>query len=348
MRVATKPEGAFDRLALALAPGLVPTPVLESFVAMMMARAIMAGTSLGVFRALEERPDDAAGLARRLDLDPRGADVLMISLHALGYVELSEDRYRNSRQVERFLLPGANQSQERWVGSFTYDMWDTFGELERVVRSGQPIGLHERVDDDPYWERYMRGLFDLSKLRGGLIARMIPARRPSRMLDLAGGHGGFAMALCRRHPKLRATIVELEGAARVGRQIVEEEGMADRVEFTVGDMFEMDLGEGYDIVTAFSIVHHFEPDRSLALVRRARATLRPGGTIAIYELDRPRPGKRGTQLGALDGLLFYVLSGARTYSGEEIAEWLSDAGFSRVKVRRPPQIEGTVLVTGRA
>ena len=348
MRVATKPEGVFDRLALRLAPGLVPTPIIESYVAMMMARAIMAGTSLGVFRALDERPDDAAELARRLDLDPRGADVLMIALHALGYVEQSQGRYSNSRQVERFLLPGAGQSQERWVGSFTYDMWDTFGELERVLRSGEPIGLHERGREDPYWERYMRGLFDLSKLRGGFIARMIGARRPSRMLDLAGGHGGFAMALCRRHPGLRATIVELEGAARIGRRIVEEEGMADRVEFAVGDMFESDLGTGYDIATAFSIVHHFDPDRNLALVRRARAALRPGGTIAVYELDRPRPGRRGTQLGALDGLLFYALSGARTYSGEEIAEWLSEAGFARVKVRRPPQIGGTVLVTGRA
>ena len=42
MRLGTKPETALDRLALALAPGLVPTPLLEGFVALMMARTIMA------------------------------------------------------------------------------------------------------------------------------------------------------------------------------------------------------------------------------------------------------------------------------------------------------------------
>lgn len=348
MRVGTKPDDLFDRVALTLAPALVPTPVLESFVALMMARAIMAGTSLGVFRALDERPDDAEGLARRLDLDRRGADVLLVALHSLGYVRERDGRYRNAPQVERFLVPDARQSQERWVGSFTYDMWDAFGELERVIRSGEPAGLHDRDPDDPYWERYMRGLFDLSKLRGDLIARLIPARSPRRLLDLAGGHGGFAMALCRRHPELAATIVELEGAARIGRRIVAEEGMEERISYRVGDMFETDLGEGHDIATAFSIVHHLEPEQNLGLFRRARAALAPGGTMAVYELDRPREGKRGTQLGALDGLLFYVLSGARTYTGEEIAAWLREAGFDRVKVRRPPQIEGTVLVTGRA
>lgn len=348
MRVAAKGDGIFDRLALALVPGLVPTPVLESYVALMMARTIMAGTSLGVFRALAERPDDADGLAGRLEIDRRGADVLLKALHSLGYVERRDGRFRNARVVERFLLPGARSSQERWVGEFTYDMWDTFSGLERAIRSGEPIGLHEREPDDPYWERYMRGLFDLSKLRGDFIAKAIPARSPHRLLDLAGGHGGFAMALCRRHPELEATIVELEGAAEVGRRIVAEQGMDDRVHFRIGDMFELDLGTGFDIATLFSIVHHLEPERNIALLRRAHAALRPGGTVAVYELDRPSDDEAGTQLGALDGLLFYVLSGTRTYRGEEIAGWLSEAGFSGVKVKRPPQIEGTVLVVGRA
>lgn len=348
MRVGVKGEGVFDRLALTAAPGLVPTPLLESFVAMMMARTLMAATSLGVFRALEEQPDDADGLAARLELDPAGADVLMTALHSLGYVDERDGCYRNARQVERFLLPGSPQSIERWVGEFMYDMWETFGELERSLRSGEPTGLHERAPEDPYWERYMRGLLDLSRLRGDFIARAIPARSPRSMIDLAGGHGGFAMAICRRHAELHATVVELDGAARIGRRIVAEEGMEDRVSYLVGDLFEADLGEGHDIATAFSILHHFQPERCQRLLERARAALAPGGTMAVYELDRPAAGKRGTQLGALDGLLFHVLSGARTYSGEEIAGWMRAAGFQRVKIKRPPQIEGTVLVVGRA
>ena len=105
MRVGTKSESVPERLALAA--GLIPTPLLESFEAMAMARAIMAGVSLGIFDALDEQPDDADRLARRLKLDPRGTDILLVALHALGYVEHRGDGvYRNSPAVEKFALRG--------------------------------------------------------------------------------------------------------------------------------------------------------------------------------------------------------------------------------------------------
>ena len=56
----------------------------------------------------------------------------------------------------------------------------------------------------------------------------------------------------------------------------------------------------------------------------------------------------GTQIGTLTGLLFYVTSHARTYSGSELEEFLEAAGFERVRSRRHPRLPGSVLVLGRA
>jgi len=173
-----------------------------------MARAIMAGVSLGIFEALEEKPDSADGLARRLRLDPRGADILLVALHSMGYVEERSGTYRNASAVEKFLLADSSQTVRAYVGDFNRDMWDEFSRIEGAVRTGETSGLHERPPDDPYWERYMRGLFDLTRLAGDDVARMIPARNPKRMLDLAGGHGGYAIAMCRRHADLTVTIAD--------------------------------------------------------------------------------------------------------------------------------------------
>jgi SAM-dependent methyltransferase len=346
VRVSTKAESVPERLALAA--GLVPTPLLETFEAMAMARAIMAGASLGVFDALAERPDTADGLARRLRLDPRGADILLVALHALGYVEQRDGRYRNAAAVERFVLPESPQSVRAYVETFNQDMWDEFSRVDEAVRTGETSGLHARPADDPYWERYMRGLFDLTKLGGEEVAKLIPARGARRMLDLAGGHGGYAIAMCNRHRELRVKIAELEGAARIGREIVAEQGMADRIEFLVGDMFETDLGRDYDVVTAFQIVHHFDEDPNVELLSRAREAVRDGGTVAVLEQERPPPGERGSTIGALTGLLFYVTSHARTYTAEEIVTFVEAAGFDRVRARRSQRLPGHVLVTGRA
>ena len=346
MRVSAHAENPLERVAMAV--GMVPSPLFDSYVALMMARTIMAGVSLGVFDALAERPDDAAGVARRCELDPKGADILLTALHALGYVRVHDGRYENARETERWLAPGAPRPLRDWTGRFGYDMWEAFGQLEHSVRTGESQRMHEMADDDPYWERYMRGLFELSRLNGDIVARQIGARDPRRLLDLAGGHGGYAMALCRRHPELRATVIELEGGARIGRRIVEENGFSDRIEHRVGDLFELDLGTGHDLATAFSIVHHFEPEQNVALLERARAALRPGGTMAVLELERPPEGKAGTQLGTLTGLLFYVTSNARTYTADEMCDWLRAAGFSGVCTRRDPRTESTVLVLGTA
>jgi ubiquinone/menaquinone biosynthesis C-methylase UbiE len=322
--------------------------LLETFEAMAMARAIMAGVSLGIFEALAEEPDSADRIARRLKLDPRGTDILLVALHALGYVEYRNGRYRNAPAVEKFLLPDGPTTLRAYVGEFNRDMWDEFSRVEEAVRTGESSGLHAREPDDPYWERYMRGLFDLTRLSGDDVARMIPVRNPKRMLDLAGGHGGYAIAMCRRHPELTVTVVELEGAARIGRQIVGEQDMSDRIDFVVGDMFTSDLGEGYDVATAFQILHHFDEDVNVELLTRAHGALRDGGTVAVLEQERPPTGERGSTIGALTGLLFYATSQARTYTASELTTFIEAAGFNRVRERRSARFPGHVVITGRA
>ena len=346
MRLATRHDNPFERLAMVA--GQVPTPLFDTYVAMFTARAVMAGASLGIFPALVERPDDAQGLAGRLDLDPTGVDVLVTALHALGYLEAADgERYAVPSATRKWLLD-QDTSVAAFATVFDYDMWDHAGRLEEGIRSGQPIGLHERPPDDPYWERYMRGLFELARLASDIVARLIGARGPRSVVDLAGGHGEYSMALCRRHEGLKATVVDLEGGARIGRRIVEEQCMADRVAFQVGDVFAADLGANHDIAMANSITHHFDEERNVAMLRRAREALRPGGTMAVLDLERADPGKRGTQIGTLTGLLFYVTSHARTYSRHELEGFLRAAGFERVRSRHHLRLPGSVLVLGRA
>ena len=109
-----------------------------------------------------------------------------------------------------------------------------------------------------------------------------------QLLDIGGGHGLYSAALCRRHPGLTATVLDLPGSAAVGREIVAAAGMADRVRFrdgdaTAGDLGSGDLGSGYDAVLCFNLVHHLSPDQIPALFGKAREALAPGGTLAVMD-----------------------------------------------------------------
>jgi SAM-dependent methyltransferase len=343
MRAAARPDNPLE--AVAMAARQVPTPLFDVYAAFMTARTVMAGSSLGVFDSLRDAgPANADELAARLQLDPRGADALLVALHTIGYLDAGRDgRYRNAGVVDRWLEPLRD-----FVVAFSYDMWDAWGQVEHAVRTGEPVGgLHDRPDDDPHWERYMRGLFALARMGGRDLARAVGAPKDARtLLDIAGGHGGFSIALCERHPQLSATVLELEGAARIGRRIVAEAGFAERVSFQVGDMFEADLGGPYDVALVAQIVHHLAPEDAVRLLRRAAAAVRPGGVVAVYEQERPEPGKRGHAIGVLTGLMFYAYSRARTYSAEEVRGFLREAGLRDVKVRKPIRLAGTFVAVG--
>ena len=97
------------------------------------------------------------------------------------------------------------------------------------------------------------------------------------------------MAMCRRHPGLEATVLDLPPSAAVGREIVAEQGFDDRVTFREGDVFEPGLGEDLDVVSVFNLIHHLPEERDRELCRMARAALRPGGVLVIGDTARPEP-----------------------------------------------------------
>lgn len=351
MRLSLRPDSVPE--AVGLATGLAPEPIFDSYVALMQARTLMVAWRLGVFDALvDDGPATAAELAPRVGATEAGLAVVLPALHALGYLDADGDVFRVSRKGRRTLTADGRTSVTDWM-AFTHDMWDAFDGLEAVLRGGPAQGIHGFAADDLYWERYMRGLLQVSRISAPDVARAIgaPRLRTRTLLDVAGGHGGYAMALCRRHPRLRATIVELEGAARIGRTIVAEAGYAGRVEHVVTDMLTGDLRRppaGYDVALAANILHHLDAEVAVALLRRMRGALTSGGRLAVFEQERPATGDRGTQIGTLTGVLFHITSGARTCTAGELTGLLVDAGLRDVRVKRLVRAPGQVLVLGRA
>jgi cyclopropane fatty-acyl-phospholipid synthase-like methyltransferase len=326
-----------------------PDPLLDSLTGLVAARALITATSLGIFDALAEGPLDADGLAARLELDPLGAETLLTALLAMRYVELDEDgAFRNTAVTARRLVRSSPDSIAMFVGAQGDLHWEVLGMMTASVRSGDAYAMHEtRHEDAASWEAYMRGLYEISRDDHALDAKVVPVEAPRRLVDIAGGHGGFAMAMCRRHAELNATIVDLPPSAAVGRKIVAEQGFADRISFREGDVFEVGLGEDADVVSSFNLVHHLSVERNRELCRMARAALRPGGCLVIGDAAQPEVGERTSERGAISSLLFYTWSHSRNFRPSEIQSWMRDAGFEDVRVHRNLLARWRVVVIGR-
>ncbi|CAA9523956.1 MAG: hypothetical protein AVDCRST_MAG85-3069 [uncultured Solirubrobacteraceae bacterium] len=328
-----------ERVALALhrlgvAPAPFPGPFFDAYLAPMAARAItVAGTS-GVFDAL---PDTTEGVAQRTGLSTQGAEVLLPALETLGYVRFRRGRWSLTRQARRWVGPAG--AMPVFSGAFAASAWDLMSDLEAHLRGAAPAALHDRPPGDPWWASYEPAMAEIGRVNGDRVAKLIPAERPRRLLDLAGGPGLYAAAMVRRHPGLEATVVELEAAARHAET-------HPGVRYLEGDLFEVDPGSGYDVVTAHSILHNLSEERCVALLRRARGALRDGGTFAALETEQPEPGHPRSMIAALGSLTFHAAFGTRSKTGAELEEMLRTAGFSDVRLLRPLDLNGSVLAVG--
>lgn len=339
MKLDLVPESLIERFLQAA--GLVPAPLVHTMIALLMARSIMTAVRFGLFDALSAGPLTAAELAAKCGTDPRATSKVVRALEAMGYLRAEGDRYELGPIARRWLVKRAPHDLSDAILHRYLDV-RLIDEAESYLHSGQPAAIHRSLSSDD-WGIYVRGQKAHASVAVAEIVDKIPVPKgATRMLDVGGSHGLYSDALCRRHPSLYATVLDLPEAIRH----VERTSISDRVTFVSGDILEERLGENlYDLVCIVNFTHHFTDEENEQIVWKAAHSLRRGGVCAIADFVPPQAG-RGDQFAALLDLYFALTSGGGTHTGEEILEWMRRAGLMTGRPRPIRRVPGVVLLTG--
>ena len=339
MRLGVIPENLIERILLAL--GVLPTPIMDTMMAYTLARTIMVGTKLGVFEALAPGALTTGEVAKYCGTHPGATKKLLNALAGAGYLRADGERYALAPVTRKWLLKESPQSLHDKM-LFQFLEWDWMGHYEDFVRSGKPLDAHETMSDDE-WGLYQQGMRSAVSMWASEVARRTPVPKGARdMLDIGGSHGYYSVALCRRHPSLRAVVLDLPEAVKQAAPILAKEGMGDRVVHRAGNALTDDLGtKAWDLVFIALVVHHFDEATNRELAQRVALSLRPGGVFVIQETIRPHSPKEAGQLGALLDLYFAVTSEAGSWSFEDMAAWQREAGLVPQKPIRFRSVPGT-------
>lgn len=329
MKIGVIPENLVERVLLSL--GQVPTPYMETQLSIILARAIMAATQLGVFEAVASTALTLPEIAAQCSTDKTALQKLLSALVSAGYLKRHGERYALA-PVARKLLLRENQHSLHDLLIFIQKMdWEWLTQLEDHIRTGEPVHIHKNMSPNQ-WEVYQRGMQALATICAPEVGRRTPVPRGARnMLDIGGSHGYFSVAICRQHPGLNAIILDLPEAVEHAEPMLVKAGMGDRVVHRVGDALTDDLGtDAYDLVFIANLVHHFDETTNLELFRRVAKSLRSGGYLVIQE-NLIIPNKTG-QLGMLLDLYFGLLSDAGNWSFKDIVNWQREAGLMPLKL----------------
>ncbi len=154
--------------------------------------------------------------------------------------------------------------------------------------------------------------------------------RHTRILDIGGNSGEFALRICRKFPGVDATVYDLPLVCDIGEDHVSREPEAERISFLKGDALSDPVPAGFDLITFKSMLHDW-PDREAGvLIERAANALAPGGTILIFE-RLPLELQRGTAPFSIIPFLLFFRSFRMP---ERYQEQLTRIGFKNIKIEK--------------
>ena len=312
-----------------------PAPILDLFGAASF-EAVNLALDMGIFEVLVDEELSVAELNDRLDADENGVRMLLNFLEAQGYVAEDGGRYRNTGMTAKWLTTASETNMAPWLtfwNELVFPFWDEH--LETAIREGDPRQtIYEWFDEEPErWETAQRGFRAVASIIVDEVTDKVAVPEgASRLLEVGGGHGLYAIELCREHPNLSATVFDNPEALEAARTEITEADVADCVDVMGGDYWTDDLGMGYDVAFVFNIIHAHNEEENRRLFERVAEALDSGGRIAIFDQlkgsARTPVGKTGI---GFVGLTYLTTLGAEIHPYEEVADWLHSAGFGNVK-----------------
>jgi len=321
-----------------------PRAILEMATAFQRSRVLLTAHELDLFTLLAETWKSSAEVAKALGTDERATDRLMNTLCSLGLLEKRDRRFSNTPPASRFLVRGKPAFMAGLM--HTAHLWDTWSTLTEAVRQGSSVVGRPIGDQGEQW---LRAFIAAMHWRGCQHARdvvgWLDLSGVSRVLDVGGGSGVYAMAFARAKPDITAVVFDLPSVVSMTQEYVAREGLSDRVKTVAGDYEVDELGRGFDLAFLSAIIHSNSESANRRLLRKCAEALKPKGQLVVQDfiVDEDRTGPPFAVLFALN-MLVGTESGD-TYTESEVREWMREAGLSGVG-RKDTEF-GTTLLIGR-
>ncbi|NJA56098.1 methyltransferase [Streptomyces sp. NEAU-H3] len=287
---------------------------------------------------LGQGPRTAAELARAAALDPAATRRFLRGCDALGLVTTDDgERYAATPLLDtlRADRPGSLRDLALWGGMTSH--WQPWGLLPDAVRTGRAqseavfgedlftyFAAHEQEGT-----RFAAAMSAMTRGVADDLADVITLRGDETVLDVGGAAGAFVQTLMARHPALRGAVLELPHLAKAAEESTAAAGLSERFTFVAGDF--LDVVPPADVYLLKYVLHDWDDETAVRILRNCRAGLRPGGRVLVTELVIDPEESRG--LPPLMDLNMLTLSnGGRERERAEFAELFEAAGLRLVGV----------------
>ena len=311
---------------------------------------LMTAVELDIFTAMDCGADTPEKVAKETACSVRGIRILLDALAATGFLEKENGRYSLTPSSAAYLSK-RSRTYAGGVALHSRMLRDNWDHLTEAVRTGTVRRTVETADDrGEFFAELVGTLYGLNTPAAERVAEQLwkdGPPSPCRALDIGAGSAVWSLALARKVPHARVTVVDWPGVVEKATKLfVAQNDATDRYNYLLGDFREVDFGAlAFDASYLGHICHSEGAENTQKLFRRIARALKPGGKLVIADLLPDQERRRATV-----PLLFAVNMLVNTENGDvftlgEYRDWLEAAGFGDVRAVEVPAPSPVIIAT---
>ena len=284
-----------ELLMQAATAAIGPGSILETAFAFWSSKVLLTAVEFGLFTRLGDSRMTGAELGAALGMHPRGIADFFDALVAMRFLEREGDGagalYFNNPAGLLYL----DRNSPRYVGGWLIMLNDRlfrfWHDLPEALRTGRPQneikhgqkGMFEELYAElPRLEQFMGAMTGLSRINFEAFAEKFDFAGYRTLCDVGGATGLLSIEVARRHPHLRCTSFDLPAVEPIAQRHIAGAGLADRIATAKGDFFRDPLPRA-DVITMGMILHDWNLEKKMHLIRSAYDALPEGGALVAIE-----------------------------------------------------------------
>jgi O-methyltransferase domain/Dimerisation domain len=300
--------------------------------------ALYAAVKLHIADQLADGPRPIADLARATGADEDALYRILRSLASVGIFEETTPRTftNNARSATmRSGVPGSVHDMALWMCDPFH--LRVYADAMHSVMTGQPA--IEKTVGMPAFEYFSKDR-ELSEIFNNAMTMFSTAvigaalevydfSGIDTLVDVAGGHGQVMMSILKKYPSMRGVLSDVDYVIAGAMPRIRAAGLESRLRTETIDFFKAVPGGG-DAYIMKHIIHDWDDDRSLTILRNIKKAMKPGGRVILLE-SVLQPGN-APDFGKLIDLEMLLFPGGRERTEADFRSLFHRAGFELTRI----------------
>ena len=293
---------------------------------------------LGIADIVNSGALTAAEIAKKVDANPDALYRILRALASVGvFREMEGGKFGQTPMSEclRRDVAGSMRAWARVLGAGW--QWEMLGNLLTTARTGKKAWA-----SGVFWEYFAEHKEDgqvfnqaMTSFSASEISPVLESYDFSgihKLMDVAGGYGSLLAAVLKAHPGMQGILFDAPPVIEGARGEIEAAGLADRCQLASGDFFAA-VPPGSDAYMMKHIIHDWDDEDALKILKNCHAAMRPGGKLLVLE-SVIAPGNEPSQGKLLD--IEMLLIGGRERTEEDFRKLFASAGFELTRIVATP------------